>query len=322
MNLAKWFTVDVNLVVCLAASWLIELALGSPRFLPKFSDIAGRFVKASADKALVMTGRTQNHRARAEKRAGVFLLIYIILFAAIATAVLLDFIKKLHPFLYYIFNVIILCRVINTRGAADIAAEARHKLRAEDTASIKRIVAGISKNCLDGIFAPMLYATLGVFIGIPTVFAIAYKSLAIMDEAIGHKSGEYNNLGWAAAKMDDAANYLPARLCGLILPLLAPFCGTGARGIARGFRATSESNAARVFSNNYTSPNDAWPAAAFAGTLGISIGSGDDIKILHKQETQLREPELKDIGKAIRLMFVSSAALLALCCGALLYFSK
>ena len=319
MNAENLFSIDVNLVICLAVSWFIELALGSPRFIPKPSLLIARFAKLSADRLLAFIERLKIRSAKAEKRAGVFLLIYIVLFSSIVTAVFLDLLRRLHPVFYYIFNALIISGVINTRAAADRAMSARKTLAREDTDSIRLIIADISKNCLDGVLAPMLYAALGVLLGIPAVLAAAYKTLAILDSVVGHKSGEYLYLGWASAKADDAMNFIPARLCGLLLPLLAPVCGTGAMGMARGFRATRETHAARVFSNNYISPNDAWPAAAFAGSLGIGLGGSGEAPIGDKSEVYAKEPEIEDIGKAIRLMFVASLAVLIICCAALLF---
>jgi len=114
MGLTRLFTIDIYLVICIIAAWLIELVLGTPKFARGASPPAARFVKASADMAFSYIKRKKTRRdggkeraVQVEKRAGAFLLAYLVLFSFIVTAVLLDFARKLHPLLYYIFNTLI-----------------------------------------------------------------------------------------------------------------------------------------------------------------------------------------------------------------------
>ncbi|MCL2060853.1 MAG: cobalamin biosynthesis protein [Oscillospiraceae bacterium] len=336
MYQGRLFSVDVILVICLASAWLIEIVLGSPRFLPKPSRFVERFVKASADRVLALVERVSGTGATSKappecdavaprpsgRWAGVFLAFYLVSFSFIVTAALIDLAHRLHPAYYYLANILVFYRALNTRAAADKAAVARRGLRGpEDGDGVHNIIAQLSKNCLDGVCAPMLYVSVGMLFGVPAALAAAYGALSILVGVVGDKNSEYDGIGWAAAKLDGAANFLPARLCGIILPLLAPFCGMGVGGMVRGFRATREPHSVREYSKNYTSPNDAWPAAAFAGVLGIKFGRDGYDYSADAAGNGTKAPGMKDIGKAAGLMLASSLATLAACCGALLFYA-
>jgi adenosylcobinamide-phosphate synthase len=103
----------------------------------------------------------------------------------------------------------------------------------------------------DGIVAPAFWLALG---GLPGLFA--YKTLNTADSLIGHKEERWRAFGWAAARADDFANLIPARLAGLLLA----FAGWG--GLLVMFKDASK----------HASPNAGWPEAAMAGALGVRLG--------------------------------------------------
>ena len=335
MHYERLFSIDIYLVISLAAAWLIELVLGTPQFFPDVSRLAGKFIKKSAygmmeilDRLTAQPGGARDKHAKAIKITGIILVFYLLSFSIVLTAVLLDFARKIHPSFYYIFNILILCRVIKTRTAVDSASSmikgARGKGYKSDREKpmISSVIAMLSKSYLDDVLGPILYISIGILLGIPAVFAVAYKTISLLDDAVGHKSNDFRHIGWAAAKFDDAVNFVPARLCGIVPPLAALICGLGASGMLRGFRATRDSHSARVISNNYTSPNDVWGEAAFAGALGVIIGGAAAQYMINSDERmKMREPDYVDVGRASRLMIVASAAILFICCGALLYFA-
>ena len=326
MNPSRLFTIDTNLIICLAVAWLIELALGSPRFIARLAQRFARVMDIIAERVLSLARRRRGRSAPAEKTAGVLLLIYLAAFSFILISVFLNMMRGLHPSLYYIFNTLIIYKAFQTRTAADGASAERKALRGGDAGEIARIISDLSKICLDGACAPLFVISAGVLLGVPAAFAAAYITLSIYRGAAEKKGGELENLGWAAFKLNDIVKFIPARLCCVVLPLLAPVCGTGFFGIAAGYRATREAQAVRSFSNNYTNLNYAWPAAAFAGILGIRFGSGAAYKNVLKPEYKLkdagftlREPEIPDIGRAVKLLLASSLSALIICCAALLY---
>ena len=325
---------DINLVYCIAAAWLIELALGSQRFLPKPSSIVAHFARRSADRVRALAGRVAKRNggpgARAaiyEICAGAFFTLYFILFAAIITAVAMEFARGFRHSLFYIINALLLSRFIRTRSAADAAAAAREKVRDEDAQTIRQIIKNLSVNCLDGIYAPVIFAAAGVPFGIPAVFAAAHRTLSILARVIRQNDAEYGYFGWVTKKMDDAANFIPSRLCALTLPLLAPACGSGLRAIKRGFWVTRDPHSAKAYGNIHGSLNEAMPAAAIAGILGICLGGDDTAAGMFygsaaeqaRQGSAPREPVTGDINGAIRLTGLSSLIILSACCGVLLF---
>lgn len=114
-----------------------------------------------------------------------------------------------------------------------------------------------AENFSDGVVAPTL--SLALF-GLPGL--IAYKTINTADSMIGHRSDRYRDFGWAAARLDDLVNLVPARLSGLLLALVAP----AAQG-----SIVSALQAMWRDARRHRSPNAGWPESAMAGALGIKL---------------------------------------------------
>ena len=134
----------------------------------------------------------------------------------------------------------------------------------------KGAVETIAENTSDGIVAPMLYMVLG---GAPLAFL--YKGINTMDSMVGYKNDKYLYFGRCAAKLDDLANLLPARITGLVMVMASYILDLDAR------------NAWRIFKRdryNHLSPNSAMTESVTAGALDIQLG-GDHYyfgKLVHK----------------------------------------
>ena len=129
-----------------------------------------------------------------------------------------------------------------------------------DEAGVSRAaIETLAENASDGVIAPLFYLAL---FGLPG--AAVYKAINTADSMIGHRNERYGAFGWAAARLDDIANFLPARLTALLFVL-------GARGLA-GADADEARVAARRDAPNHASPNAGWPEAAMAGALGLGLG--------------------------------------------------
>ena len=115
----------------------------------------------------------------------------------------------------------------------------------------------MAENFSDGVLAPLFYLLLG---GAP--LALCYKAINTMDSMIGYKNERYLYFGYCAAKLDDAANWLPARLSALLLVLVSALLGEDAQGAWRIWRRDRR---------NHASPNSAQTEAAMAGALGIQL---------------------------------------------------
>ncbi len=116
----------------------------------------------------------------------------------------------------------------------------------------------VAENLVDGVIAPLFYASLG---GAP--LALAYKMVNTLDSMIGYKDEKYLYFGKVSARLDDVLNYIPARLS---VPLIALSAGM----ISGSGRAAYQS--AKKEGSFHTSPNAGYPEAAFAGALAVKLG--------------------------------------------------
>lgn len=116
----------------------------------------------------------------------------------------------------------------------------------------------LAENFSDGVVAPIFWAAL---LGLPGI--LAYKALNTADSMIGYRTARHGAFGWAAAQLDDAANYIPARLAGLFLVMASLARGGG--GVTQSWR-TMRRDAGR-----HASPNAGYPEAAMAGALGLGL---------------------------------------------------
>ncbi|MGL9618722.1 adenosylcobinamide-phosphate synthase CbiB [Bradyrhizobium sp. U531] len=177
--------------------------------------------------------------------------------------------------------------------AGDIAAarEAVSRIvgrdpKALDEAGIARAaIESLAENASDGIVAPVFW---GALFGLPGI--LGYKAINTLDSMIGHRSERHEAFGWAAARIDDVANFIPARLTGFLFVLLAPRRSVALACMTRDAR-------------RHRSPNAGWPEAAMAGALGVRL-SGP--RIYHGSITNepwlnegARDPLAADIGEGL-----------------------
>jgi len=128
----------------------------------------------------------------------------------------------------------------------------------DQTGVIRGVVETVAENTSDGVIAPLVCLMIG-----GPVLGLAYKAVNTLDSMVGYKNDRYLHFGWASARFDDLANYLPARLTGLLLVLAAPFAGLSAGSAWRIMRRDGR---------NHSSPNSGIPEAAAAGALGVQLG--------------------------------------------------
>ena len=160
----------------------------------------------------------------------------------------------------------------------------------------KAAVETIAENTSDGTLAPMLY----MFIGGP-VLGWFYKAVNTMDSMVGYKNEKYIHFGRYAAKFDDVMNYIPARLCGLLM-IFASY-----------ILKMDWKNAKKIFLRdrfNHASPNSAQTEAVMAGALRIQL-AGDAWYFGKRYEKPtigdaLRPVEIEDIPRANRLLYATA----------------
>ena len=169
----------------------------------------------------------------------------------------------------------------------------------------KAAVETVAENSSDGVIAPMLYMAIG---GAPLMFL--YKGINTMDSMLGYKNDKYLYYGRCAARLDDAANYIPSRISGILMAFASFFVGLdGKRAFSIYFRDK----------RNHASPNSAQTEAAMAGALQVQLaGNAYYFGKLYEKPTigdPVRPIEPKDIVKANRLLYATAILALVLCLG-------
>ena len=144
----------------------------------------------------------------------------------------------------------------------------------------------LSENLSDGVVAPMFYYAIG---GIPLM--MAYKMINTLDSMVGYKSERYRNFGFCSARLDDVANYIPARLTAFLM-LVVPFS-------LRGFRFVKQ------YGRKHASPNSGYPESALAGILDCRFGGPNTYhgKLVDKPYIGTNDRELthEDVQTACRV---------------------
>ncbi len=129
--------------------------------------------------------------------------------------------------------------------------------RLDEAGVTRAAIESAAENFSDGIVAPVFWLAL---LGLPGL--IAYKAINTADSMIGHRTDRYVDFGWAAARLDDLVNLVPARLSGILVAIAAPIAGGSiAASIKTMFRDARQ----------HRSPNAGWPESAMAGALGIAL---------------------------------------------------
>ena len=190
------------------------------------------------------------------------------------------------------------------------ARRAVSRIVGRDTAALtaegvtKAAVETVAENASDGVIAPLFYMLLG---GAP--LALTYKAINTMDSMLGYKNERYLYFGRVPAKLDDAANYIPSRLAGLLWVAAAAFTHNDAKGAWKIWRRDRR---------NHASPNSAQTESACAGALGVQLaGPAYYFGQYYPKLTigdALRPIEPEDILRANRMMYVASSFALAWGC--------
>lgn len=231
--------------------------------------------------------------------------------------------RSLHPWLGWAVEVWMIFTVLAGRCLADAAREVERPLRQGDLAASREklswivgrdtsqlrpeqinraVVETVAENSVDGVIAPLFYLAIG---GAP--LAMAYKAVNTLDSMVGYKHEKYRAIGMVSARLDDAANFIPARLGWLLLSAAAFLCrNDGAAALRIGWRDRYR----------HSSPNCAWAEAPVAGALGIRLGGPNDYFGERVEKPWIgdarRDIAVDDISQTIRLMWVASTLALAL----------
>ena len=235
-----------------------------------------------------------------------------------AVWLLLKTCKRIHPAISFAAESFLCYQLLAARSLRDESMKVHDALVADDLQQARANVAMIvgrdtdeldeegvaraavetvAENCSDGVVAPLLFMGIG---GAPA--AMAYKAINTLDSMVGYKNERYINLGRAAAKLDDAVNYIPARVSGVLMCAAAGLCKLDAK------------RAWKIFKRDrlkHSSPNAAHTEAACAGALGVQLGGRNRYfgKYVDKPTIgdNTRPVEAADISRANTLMYATAA---------------
>lgn len=266
--------------------------------------------------------------AKSERRAGAVMVSSVLLITGLAAALILTAAYAVHP-LAGLAVESVMCgqmmawrslrkesmKVYDALAAGDVegARKAVSMIVGRDTASLsdlgitKAAVETVAENTSDGIIAPLFYMVLGGGTGI-----FLYKAVNTMDSMVGYKNDKYLYFGRCAAKLDDFANYIPARVAGICMIVAAYLLSLDAKKAWKIFKRDRY---------NHLSPNSAMTESVTAGALHIQLGGGHFYfgKWVPKDTIgdDIRQVEPEDIVQTNNLMYMT--AVLSILVFALIY---
>ena len=176
---------------------------------------------------------------------------------------------------------------------------------------IRAAVETIAESTADGIIAPLIYLTIG---GAP--LALAYKAISTLDSMIGHLDDRHRWFGWASARLDDLANFLPARITACLLVLSTGIVSLSWPVMQHTWQILLRDG------GRHPSPNSGHPEAAMAGALSVQLGGINYYEGLPMERPCLGDPDhpltRAHIGMALTLMLWTSFTGVLLSVGCLL----
>lgn len=264
-----------------------------------------------------------------ERLGGIVLLLVVVGSAAGSAWTIIYFAHQIDDRLGLVVSVVLVYFGLAARGLAReteyvLAAcaredwpEARRRLSAivgRDTAELspeqiyRACIETVGENTTDAVVAPLLYAAL---LGPAGLWA--FKAISTLDSMVGYRNEKYRYFGWAAARLDDLANFVPARLTWLLLSLAALLLGQrGLHALRIGWRD----------GRKHPSPNSAWGEATMAGALDVQLGGSSSYQGVVSEKPLLGDATaaltLNKVKQAIRLMLATAWLTLLLACGLVL----
>lgn len=299
-------------------AFLLDAVMGDPRWLPHPVVWFGKLI-SFLEKRLYKL----NHSPRNLSLNGALLVLVVLCVVYGSSLGLISLFSFIHPLAEAGLTVLLLASTLAARSLREAAENIYAPLRdgeiiqarqavsmvvGRDSAQLdarevsRAAVETVAENTVDGVTAPLFYALLG---GAP--LALLYKAINTMDSMLGYKNERYFWFGRAAAKLDDAANWLPARLTVPVMLLAAALLRLDLRAAWTALRRDGK---------KHPSPNSGLTEALVAGALGITLGGenryGGKIcqRICLWQEG--RAPEAKDIRQTTTLMLATSLLFLVL----------
>ena len=304
--------------IVLPAAFALDMILGDPRFLPH----PIRWMGSAIFRLEPAFRKLPLKPVLSGALFSVFLITGTLTIAAVIVAVA----YRIDHTLGTCIEVVLIYYCISVRSLASSTEDVGDALKRDRLAEAKKKVAlivgrdvdnldkmgvarasveTIAENLVDGVVSPLFFAILG---GAP--LALAYKMVNTLDSMIGYKNETYHRFGKAAARIDDVANFIPARVSVFIISLAAHILAH--RGL-QAFRTAMAEGA------NHSSPNAGYPEAAFAGALAVKLGGPNTYNSVLVSKpyigSRFGDVESVHINKACDLMILSSLLTVVLLLG-------
>ena len=309
-------------LLALVIGFCMDLVLGDPHGFPHPVILMGKLISFFEKQLRKVFPKTE----RGEQMAGGVLWTLVVVISSASSAALLWLCNQVSPWLRLAAESVMCWQILATKSLRDESMKVydalqtgdleksryavsmivgRDTARLDDKGVAKAAVETVAENTSDGILAPMLFLAIG---GAP--FGFFYKAVNTMDSMLGYVEPPYKNIGLVPARMDDAVNFLPARISAIVM-------------LAAGWVLRLDvKNGWKIFLRdrfNHASPNSAQTESVCAGLLGLQLaGDAWYHGVLHKKKyigDPLREIEYADIPRACGLLYTTALLSLALCAG-------
>ena len=306
-------------VGAIVAGFILDLIFGDPHWLPHPICLIGNLIGFLEKnlRRLLAPGKT------ALLLGGALMVVIVISLSYVVPYAVLMLAEQVSPWLRFALETIMFYQIFATKCLRDESMkvytalhnndleDARVKLSwivGRDTKELtaeevtKGAVETVAENTADGIIAPMFYMFIG---GAPLAFL--YKGINTMDSMVGYKNDKFLYFGRCAAKLDDVANFIPARITGILMILASYFLNMNAAGAWKIFWRDRY---------NHLSPNSAMTESVTAGALNIQLG-GDHYyfgKLVHKDTIgdNIRPVVAEDIVAVNNLLYMTAVISLLL----------
>ncbi|MCR5507966.1 MAG: adenosylcobinamide-phosphate synthase CbiB [Lachnospiraceae bacterium] len=306
-------------MIILAAAFILDLILGDPKGIPHIVVFIGKLIKACEDLLWHEFKLSVEEDEDKRKKLACGFLLWIIV-CGLSVSVPMLFVRivwSMNEYAGIVLEVLICWQLLAVRslfgesirvyralGAHDIKGArlavsmivGRDTDRLDEKGIIRAAVETVAESTSDGIAAPLFFMAL---LGLPGM--LLYKACNTLDSMVGYKNERYIYFGRFCARMDDILNFIPARLTGFIMAVLAGAAGLDPKGAMRIFLRDRK---------NHSSPNSAHCEAAMAGALNVRLGG--DAWYFGKRVSKKfigdpeREVVTEDIRNANKLMLVTA----------------
>lgn len=299
-------------ILIMILGYIMDLVFGDPYWFPHPVRFIGKLISK--------TEKFIRKHAKSEKSLkywGILMWLVPVVTTALVTALIVK-IASFNKYVEIFISAFIIYTTLSTKCLKDEATKIYNVLETGDIKKsrvqlsyivgrdttnlsqseiIRATVETVAENTVDGTISPMFYGFLFGPVG-----AMTYKAINTLDSMVGYKNDKYLNLGCVSAKLDDVANFIPARLTAIFMPLGAFLCGMNG---ANSFKIAIRDR------KNHKSPNCAFAEGAAAGAIGVQLGGTN---IYFGQEVykptigdKKRELENYDIVRMNKLMYATTA---------------